>query len=105
MGCGRTSAGMSIPKLDYGALRFVRRERSIRDEQQRKYDAEQRDIADQGLPRYCSSVLCLGAAAKAPRPGASACRSRRAGVAATACPRAGDRRVDAIDAARRRAPS
>ena len=77
-------------KLDYytGNYDSYVRERSIRDdEQQRKYDAEQRDIAEikDFIARYFPVLL--------------------SGVAATACPRAGDRRIDAVDAARlRRTP-
>ena len=91
-------------KLDYytGNYDSYVRERSIRDdEQQRKYDAEQRDIAEikdfiaRLFPVLFSGVtaaarLCVGASAS-PR------RRRRDGACATACPRAGDRRVDAID--------
>ena len=104
-------------KLDYytGNYDSYVRERSIRDdEQQRKYDAEQRDIAEikDFIARYCYSVLyslgrspprrvCACGASVRLRVGvgasASPRRRRRDGVGATACPRAGDRRVDAID--------
>ena len=90
--------------LDYYTGNYDRyvRERSIRDdEQQRKYDAEQRDIAEikDFIARYCSSVLYSLGRSPRRRVGASA-RRRRDGCA-TARPRAGDRRLDAIDAAAR----
>ena len=104
-------------KLDYytGNYDSYVRERSIRDdEQQRKYDAEQRDIAEikDFIARYCYSVLhyfgaavsarrraCLASMAwRSSRDAATACL--RDGVAATACPRAGDRR-DGVPAGRR----
>jgi ATPase subunit of ABC transporter with duplicated ATPase domains len=76
-------------KLDYytGNYDSYVRERSIRDdEQQRKYDAEQRDIAEikDFIARYCYSVLYSLGRSPRRRVCASACRSRRVGVAATA---------------------
>ena len=76
-------------KLDYytGNYDSYVRERSIRDdEQQRRYDAEQRDIAEikDFIARYCYSVLYSLGRSPRRRVCASACRSRRDGVAATA---------------------